>query len=74
MVKPCNIYDQSVQLINYGQVWFQKYYHAYEHLYISIWANCATMLEVINKLINHYVYTQMRRYLHKGTKYTSRPW
>ena len=33
MVKQCNIYGQSVQLINYGQVWFQKYYYAYEHLY-----------------------------------------
>ena len=33
MVKQCNIYGQSVQLINYGQVWVQKYYHAYEQLY-----------------------------------------
>ena len=33
MVKQCNIYGQSVQLINYDQVWFQKYYYAYEHLY-----------------------------------------
>ena len=32
------IYGQSVQLVNYGQVWLQKYCHAHEHLtiYFSI--------------------------------------
>ena len=43
----------------------------------STWANCAIkylMLEIINKLINnHYVYMQIYRYLHKDTKYASRP-
>ena len=60
MVKQCNIY---VQLINYSQVWFQNY--------ISVWPNCAIKYLMPEVIINH---TQMHRYLHKGTKYTSRPW